>query len=180
MDFILAQVFGGIALILVSIGYFLKSKFKFLIIQVIANFFYASAFFVVGAYTGALIVTISIFRCLYIFFAEKHSFKYLYHFLSIFIALYIISTILLWSTPLDLMPLFTSIMFTIGYTIKNLQVMRYMLILPNAILVIYNILSTTYVSAILDALEVVVIIVAIIKFNLAKQTGKTNCLITKQ
>ena len=89
MNFILAQILGGIALILVCIGYFFKKKSHFLIIQTVANFFYASALYVVGAYVGAGLVVVSIFRCVYLFFAEKYSFKHTLHFLPIFILVYI-------------------------------------------------------------------------------------------
>ncbi len=41
MNFVLSQIMGGIALILVAIGYFFKNKVKFLFIQIIANIFYA-------------------------------------------------------------------------------------------------------------------------------------------
>ena len=160
---IIAQVLGGIALILVCIGYFVKTKSTFMIIQVVANFFYASAFFVVGAFVGAGLVMISLFRCIYLYFCEKYTFKYTLHFLTIFITLYIVTTILLWQSPFDLMPLSSSLLFTLGYTIQNLQTMRYVLIAPNAILVVYNIITTTYTSALLDFIEVVVIIVAIVK-----------------
>jgi len=109
---------------------------------------------------------ISLCRCIYIYFAEKNTFKYTMHLLPIFIVLYIITTIVFWNNFFDFMPLISSILFTIGYVIKDLQLMRYILIIPNAILVIYNILTTTYTSAVLDFLEVVVIVVAIIKFVL--------------
>ena len=164
MEFILAQVFGGIALLIICIGYFIKTKSTFLLTQVAGNFFYALAFLVVGAYVGFGLVMISLFRCIYIYFAEKYGFKYLMHFLSIFIVLYIVTTIIFWGTPFDLMPLVSSILFTIGYTIHNMQLMRYILIIPNTLLVIYNILTTTYTSSLLDFIEVVVIVVAIIKF----------------
>ena len=164
MEFILAQVFGGIALLIICIGYFVKTKSTFLLTQVAGNFFYALAFLVVGAYVGFWLVMISLSRCIYIYFAEKYSFKYLIHFLSVFIVLYIVTTIIFWGTPFDLMPLVSSILFTIGYTIHNMQLMRYILIIPNTLLVIYNILTTTYTSSLLDFIEVVVIVVAIIKF----------------
>ena len=165
MDFILAQIFGGIALILVCIGYFLKTKSPFMVMQIISNIFYASAFFVVGAYVGAGIVLISTFRCLYLYFAEKKNFKYTLHFLPVFIVLYIVTTILFWGGVYDFMPLVTSTMFTLAFTIKDLQKMRWVLIIPNSLLIVYNILKTTYMSAVLDFVEVVVIIIAIIKFS---------------
>ena len=176
LGFILAQIFGFVALILVCVGYFLKSKTSFLLLTVIANFFYALAFFVVGAFVGGALTFISIARCLYLYFAEKHNFKYKLHFLSIFIILYIASTIIFWESVLDIMALLSSSLFTLGYAIKNMQTMRYILIIPNTLLVIYNIIATTYTSALLDFIEIVVIIVAIIKF--IKHKKDTNLVIT--
>lgn len=175
MEFILAQILGGIALILVCIGYFLKTKSSLMIIQAVANLFYAGAFFAVGAYVGAGLVVISIFRCIYLYIAEKKNFKYTLHFLIIFIALYTSITIFFWKTPFDFMPLIGSIIFTFAFAIKNLQTMRYILILPNALLVIYNILTTTYTSALLDLIEIIVIIIAIVKFTYTnKRKTKTE------
>ena len=165
MEFILAQVLGAIALALVCIGYFLKNKSHFIIFQIISNFFYAAAFFVVEAYVGAILVLVSLFRCIYLYFAEKKEFKYTLHFLPIFIVLYITFTIIFWNNTFDLMPLAASILFTIGLAVKNTQTMRLILIVPNSLLVAYNILSTTYTSALLDFIEVLVIIAAIIRFH---------------
>lgn len=174
MDFILAQILGGIALILVCVGYFFKKKSHFLIIQTVANFFYAGAFYVVGAYVGAGLVVVSILRCIYLYFAEKKSFKYTLHFLPIFIVCYISITVIFWDSPWDFLPLITSTLFTIGFVIKNLQTMRYVLLIPNAILVLYNILKTTYTSAILDFIEFIVIMVVIVKHILKNRRTKND------
>ena len=164
MELIVAQILGGIALILVCISYFLKSKAGFLVLEAVADFFYASAFMVVGAYVGGIITIICVFRCIYIYFAEKNEFKYTIHFLFVFVVLYVVSTAVFWQGALDIIPLITGTIYTFAYAIKNLQVMRYVLIVPNILLIIYNIMSTTYVSAVLDFIEVVVLIIAIIKF----------------
>lgn len=163
MEFVVAQVLGLIALIVVCIGYFLKNKSHFLLAQVIANFFYAGAFLVVDAYVGTILVTISIFRCIYLYYAEKYDFKYKIHFIPVFLLLYLSMTIVFWNKPYDFLPLMSSTLFTIGYTLNNMQKMRYILIIPNSILVIYNILCTTYTSALLDFIEILVIIIAIVK-----------------
>lgn len=171
MEFILAQVFGGIALAIVCVGYFLKSKGSFMITQVIANVFYSLAFFVVGEFVGGSIVCVSIVRCVYIYISEKENFKYMLHFLPIFVVAYVALAIVFWQNAFDLMPLIASTIFTIGYILKDLQTMRIVLIFPNVILVAYNIFTTTYVSALLDFIEVIVIIVAILKFHIeAKKT----------
>ncbi len=174
MEFILAQVFGGIALVIVCVSYFLKSKGSFLVSQIISDVFYSLAFFVVGEFVGGSIVCVSILRCIYIYFAENKNFKYMHHLLPIFIAAYVVLTAVFWENAFDLMPLFSSILFTIGYVMKNLQAMRCLLIVPNVVLVVYNILSTTYVSAALDFVEVVVIICAILKFYFEEKKQKKN------
>lgn len=163
MEFVLAQIFGIVALVLICIGYFLKKKSNFLIIQVVANLFYAASFLMLDAKAAGIITLISLVRCIYIYFAEKYNFKYIYHFLSVFFVFYVLATIFFWSTPFDFVPLITSTLFTIGFALKNMQQMKYVLIIPNVMLVVYNILTKTYTNALLDLLETVVLVVAIIK-----------------
>lgn len=168
MGFIIAQISGIIALILVAISYFVKLKPTFLTLQMVADVFYAGSFFAVNAYVGGVVTTISIFRCIYIYCAEKTNFKYTVHFLLIFILMYIVSTIMFWQTPLDIIPLITGSMFTFCFAIKNLQIMRCVLIIPNILIMIYNFMSTTYASALLDLIELGVLVVSIIKFHRQK------------
>lgn len=165
MEFILAQVFGGIALILLCISYFVKKRSVFFIFQTIADIFYALAFLIVGAYVGAFVTFISVFRLLFIFFSEGKELKGEFFFLTIFVILNILISVSYYSSPYDFLPMLTSSIFTYSYAIKNMKVMRYVLLVPNSILIIYNILSTTYVSAILDFVEVMTIACAIIKFS---------------
>lgn len=55
MNFILAQVMGGIALVLVALSYFTKEKKKFFIIQIIiANIFYGASFIFNMALVGGI------------------------------------------------------------------------------------------------------------------------------
>ena len=174
LEFILAQVLGGIALILICTGYFMKKKAHLLVIHTIANFFYASAFIFVGGYVAWALTMVSVIRCIYLYIAEKKNFKYTMHFLPIFMALYMVLTIIFWKTPYDFMPLITSTLFTIGFAIKDLQTMRYIFIIPNVILVVYNILTTTYASALLDFIEAIVIVVAIIKYSRSSKSSKND------
>ena len=163
LGIILAQCFGAVALILVCISYFAKNKKKFHLLQIGGDLFYGLAFFVVNSYVAGAITMISAIRCVYLYFAEKHDYKYKNQWLLVFIICYIVMTIIFWQGWVDLIPLFTSIMFTIAYACKNLQTLRYLSILPNIVLVGFNIYSQTYVSAVLDLTETLIIVVAIIK-----------------
>ena len=168
MEFIIAQILGGIALVLICIGYFVKQKPLFLLLQIIGNIFYGGAFLILNSLSAGIITLISTIRCIYIFVAEKYNLKHTFGFLFIFFAAYITVGILFWKNWFDFIPIITAILFTIGYYIKDMDLMRYILLIPNALLVFYCIMSKTYTSAILDFIEFSVIIVAIIKFKTEK------------
>lgn len=176
--FILSQISGIIALILVCISYFCRNKGHFLIIQTIANLFYGTSFLLLEHYVAGIITMISIFRCIYIYIAQKYNFKYTEHCLLVFILGYIATGITFFDSYLDIIPIMTAIMFTIAFVIKNMQVVRYICIVPNALLMIYSIICTTYSNAVLDFLEVVVLVVSIIKFSLEKKSipNSTNVI----
>ena len=72
VQFIISQIFGGIALILVCISYFL-SKNKFLFFQIVANLFYGAAFLVSLSLVAGINTIISILRCLLILYYEKQN-----------------------------------------------------------------------------------------------------------
>ena len=165
MDFYFAQAMGLIALIVVSIGYFLKDLSKFLVTQAIVNFFYAIAFLIVQTYVGATIFFISFARCLYLVIAEKKEFKYTNHCLFVFILLYIVATIVFWSGWIDIFPLVACSIFTFGFAIKQLEFGRIIFIIANLILMAYNIISQTYISAISSIVEAVVVFLSIFKLR---------------
>ena len=64
-------------------------------------------------------------------------------------------------------------MFTFGFYIKNIQIMRYFLCIPNALLIIYAILLNNYVSILLSIIELTVLIIAIIKYYLQNAKNQT-------
>ena len=72
-------------------------------------------------------------------------------------------TIAFWCSWTEIIPLITSILFSIAYAIKDLQKLRYVSLNPNIILVCFNIYSFTFVSSLLDFIEVLIIITAIVK-----------------
>lgn len=161
-DFIIAQVLGAIALVIVMLSYFRKEKTTFLAFQLFANIFYASAFCVLLEWAAGVVTFISALRCITFYYCQKKNFKYTYIFLILFIIMYIVATIIFFSDWFDLIPLIASIIFTIVFFIKDLKLTRYLTIPPNAIWVVYNIVVLAYTSALLDFLEIIATIIAII------------------
>ena len=164
--FVISQIFCSIALLFVCLGYFTKDKTKFFIFQIIANPFYGLSYIFLGSYVAGILSIISTLRCVYLFFCEKYNFKYTLVFLFIFVFAYIAVDIVFWKSAYDIIPLLTSIMFTFGFYIKNIQIMRYFLCIPNALLIVYAAILNNYVSILLSTIELTVLIVAIIKYHI--------------
>lgn len=179
-NFILTQILGGVALILVCFSYFVKNKKYFLLIQVFANIFYAGAFlfqnlFVAGFNTIVSIVRTAIF---YLYFKSDKNNIPIYVPL-IFTGIYILNFIVFYTSMLDITALFTSIVFTFALYIKNMQTTRCVSLLPNIVLCVYNFVNKCYSSSVLDLIESVVIIVSIIYYHIKSKKVTESTSITK-
>lgn len=179
-NFILTQILGGIALILVCFSYFVKNKKYFLLIQVFANIFYAGAFlfqnlFVAGFNTIVSIVRTAIF---YLYFKSDKNNIPIYVPL-IFTGIYILNFFVFYTSMLDITALFTSIVFTFALYIKNMQTTRCVSLLPNIVLCVYNFVNKCYSSSVLDLIESVVIIVSIIYYHIKSKKVTESTSITK-
>ncbi len=177
-NFILTQILGGVALILVCFSYFVKNKKYFLLIQVFANIFYAGAFlfqnlFVAGFNTIVSTVRTAVF---YLYFKSDKNNIPIYVPL-IFTGIYILNFIVFYTSMLDITALFTSIVFTFAFYIKNMQTTRCVSLLPNIMLCVYNFVNRCYSSSALDFIESVVIIVSIIYYHIkSKKVSESTCI----
>ena len=179
MNYILSQISGYIALIFISISYFCRKKSKFMLFQIIADIFYAGSYLFVNLYVAGLITIVSTIRCIVFYFCEKKEYKHTLSILPIFIVGYIIVAIIFWTELSDIVPLITATFYTFAYVLKNVQIIRYITLIPNTMLIIYNIIFRTYSNAVLDILETFVVIASIITFhkirkNELKQLENTN------
>lgn len=169
MNFILSQIFGGVALVLSIISYFFKFKKSFLFIQIIANVFYGFSFAVNFALVAGINTFIYIFKVIILYIYERKEKNPPIYLIFIFTALYILVGIIFFNSYLDILVMITPIMFTIAFYMKNMQTVRYFMLLPNAILVLYAIICQIYTTALLDLLDFTVIIISIIKFHINKK-----------
>lgn len=176
MNFILAQIFGGIALILVVISYFINNKKKFLLLQIIANLFYGLSFAVNSALVAGLNTFISILRVLVLYLYEKKHKEPPIYLILIFSVGYIIIGIIFFKNYYDIIVIITPILFTIAMWVKNMQLVRYLMLFPNAILVFYAILNQVYTTALLDFIEIITIIVALITYYINKKKEREYLL----
>ena len=172
MEFILAQIFGGIALLLVVVSYFWKDKKVFLMLQVVANIFYGLSFVFSSALVFGINSFISIVRVIVLYVYEKKNMPPPIYLVIPFVLSYLTVGIIFYQQPIDIIGIFTPMLFTIAMWMKNMQLVRYLMLLPNALLVLSALLYSAYTTALLDAVEIAAIVVAIITFHLKKHNTK--------
>lgn len=172
-----SQSFGIIALILVCISYQFNNRAKFLALQILANIFYSASFLALNVLVGGFNTIISLIRVAILFLFERKNKvppKFLY---IIFFCLYIISGIVCFQSPLDIISVISFEIFNIAMFVRNIYITRILMILPNFMIAIYNLLNMTYTNALLDFIEIIVLIYAILKFARKNKIKKTKYLI---
>lgn len=175
-SFWIAQVLGLIALVLVCLSYNFNTKRLFFFYQILANIFYASSFLALGVIIGGANTIVSILRVSVLFYLEKKN-KSPSKLLYIFFALaYLTLGIVFFETPLDLLAIVSYEIFNLAMFTKNMRLVRILMVAPNLMIAIYNILCMTYTNAILDFIEISVLCFSIYRFR-SKEIDKIKYLL---
>lgn len=175
----LSFVLSTIALVLYSCSYFFNSKKFYLIFQLSGNCFLSASYLLIGAYFTMIAVLLGIARGLICYIYEKKDKKVPIYFiiglcLVTILSYVIINTVILSQASVwDFLYLFASCMYAVTFAIRNIRVMRYVVIIPHTSAIVYNLLINAPISsAISYTVELVVTVVAIVKFEVAKAKGR--------
>ncbi len=171
MQFIISQILGGIALILVGISYFCNKK-TFLLLHTFANIFYGAGFVVSLSFVAGINTFISTLRTIVFFFYERKGKNIPYYYILIFSIMYILVGALLYKSPWDILTTISPIMFTAAMTLRKMITVNFVMLLPNLMLFTFCICNAFYTSCILDAIESIIIIVAIVTYFVRKYREK--------
>ena len=165
ISFIISQILGGIALILVCISYFFNKK-TFLVFQILSNIFYGAGFVVSSALVTGINVFISTILVIISFVYEEKNKKVPLYYIFIFSVLYIAVGIIFFNDFWDIITIISSIIFTVAVTVENMLTVKYMMMAQNILLMIFGIFNGFYTSAVMDASEMFIIIVSIIEHHI--------------
>jgi len=170
-----------ISLALYCGSYFFNNKKKYLILQLIGNVFLSFSYFFMGAYFTMVSVAIGIGRGLICYTYEKNNKKVPLYviaglcFVTVLSYIIINYVILLGeSSPWDILYMFASCMYAVTFAMRNIKLMRYVILIPHMSAVSYNLLVNAPISsAISYGIEFIITVVAIIKFYIQeKRTSK--------
>jgi len=165
-----------IALVLYSLSYFFNSKRNYLMMQLSGNVFLSFSYLLIGSYFTMVAVLLGIARGMICYIYEKKDKKVpIYYIVGLCLASilsYIIINYVVLSSQAsvwDSLYLFASCMYAVTFAIRNLRVMRYVVLIPHASAVAYNLLIHAPISsAISYGIELAVTVVAIIKYDVIK------------
>lgn len=176
MDNTLSFAMSTVALILYSCSYFFNDKRNYLILQVLGNIFLSISYLLMGAYFTMISVGIGIGRGLICYRYEKLDKRVpLFVILALCgatILTYVMINFVVLSTasPWDVLYLIASCMYAISFAIRNIKLMRYVVLIPHASAILYNLLVGAPISsAISYGIEFVITVVAIIKFHIQEK-----------
>ena len=172
-----SYVMSTIALVLYCTSYFFDNKKKYLIFQLTGNVFLSFSYLFMGAYFTMVSVFVGIGRGLICYAYEKINKKVplyvivglcLINVLSYIVINYIILSGT--SSPWDILYMIASCMYAITFAMRNIKLMRYVVLIPHASAVSYNLLARAPISsAISYGIEFVITVVAIIKFRIQEK-----------
>ena len=175
-----AFILSTISLVLYCGSYFFDSKKKYLILQLIGNVFLSCSYLFMGAYFTMVSVAIGIGRGLICYTFEKNNKKVPLYiiiglcFVTVLSYIIINYVILLGeSSPWDILYMVASCMYAVTFAMRNIKLMRYVILIPHMSAVLYNLLVNAPISsAISYGIEFIITVVAIVKFHI--QEKRTN------
>ena len=166
-----------IALALYCGSYFFNNKKNYLILQLTGNVFLSFSYFFMGAYFTMVSVAVGIARGLICYTYEKNNKKVPLYTIAGLCLVTVLNYILInyvilsgVSSPWDILYMFASCMYAVTFAIRNIKLMRYLVLIPHLSAVAYNVLVNAPVSsAISYGIEFIITVVAIIKFKIQEK-----------
>ena len=169
----LSFVMSTIALILYSSSYFFNNKRNYLILQLSGNIFLSCSYLLIGSYFTMVALMLGIARGLICYVYEKKDKRVpIYYIIGLCLATVlsyiVINYVVLRSqaSAWDVLYLFAACMYAVTFAIRNIRVMRFLVLIPHISSVAYNLLINAPISsAISYGIELTVTVVAIIKYD---------------
>lgn len=174
---ILSYIMSAIALALYCGSYFFNNKKKYLILQLTGNVFLSCSYLFMGAYFTMVSVAVGIARGLICYTHEKNNKKVpVYMIIGLCLATvssYIIINYFILSgtaSNWDVLYMFASCMYAITFAMRNITLMRYVVLIPHLSAIFYNLLAKAPISsAISYGIEFIITVVAIVKFRIQEK-----------
>lgn len=177
---LLGMLMSFIAMAFVMISYFVKNKRMYLVFQTACIVFLVLSYLVIGQFFAMIGLAISLIRA-FVFFVYENNDKRAPVWISVVISLatcvaYVIINLIILKTasPVDLLLLCSSIMYAFIFRIRNLELVRYTMLIPTVLSVAYNALISAPIFLVLSyGFEGLANIVSIFRYHIIPRYKKS-------
>ena len=159
--FVASQILAVFAGVVFALSYFAKKKNILLILSILNNIFFGTHYLLLGGFTAAYVIYLTIAFLIGIYFLEKfnkENFNFIVASLSSIFA--IVITILTWQgANLSILPLIAILFVYVGCTFKNVHVVKIFNLLSTITTTINLIMMKSYFGI---AQNVIILILAVV------------------
>ncbi|MBQ4517074.1 MAG: YgjV family protein [Clostridia bacterium] len=170
MDYIelIGQGIGIVAFCLAVWSFQQNEHKKIVLFQLLANLCFATNYFMIGAYTGALLNTIGLARSIVFIFKDKKwaASNWWLVFFSLVCAAVGIYT---WEGPLTLLPMSAMILTTIAFGINNPKITRLLSFPSSPLWLVYNVVKLSWGGVLTECFNMGSIIIGMLRFDRSKK-----------
>ena len=150
MSVVIGNIISLLASVLMTYSGYIKSKGKFLIVQIVQMSLSALSNFILGGTTGTIINLVNIIRNVLCYKNKLNKYSIILILtLSISLSLYFNNL-----SCIGLLPLLSTILYTTLMNIKDIKKFKYLTITTMLLWLIYDISILNYVSALFDLLTI--------------------------
>lgn len=156
--FILIQILGFMAWILLILSYYRKDTNKILVFQIVSTILFCIHYYLLGAYSGLLICALEVIRDSTYYFTDKDNYIFIGS-----IIVYIICSIVTFTSVIDLFPYLASLIDGFFLT-KKRRIVVFGAIITYTLWLIYDVYARSYSGAITDGI-IILSNLSILLFN---------------
>ncbi len=167
MAVIIAQVLSFFGAGLNALSFQQKTRKNIITVQICAAITFIIHYILLGAYTGAALNGISLFRSI-VFVNNDKKWAKNPMWLIFFVVLNIVSSILTWSDWSSILPAIAMSLTTVSYWLKNEKYIRIVTFPSSPCWLVYNIITGSIGGIVTEILVMSSILIAIVRYDILK------------
>ncbi|MCI7002884.1 MAG: YgjV family protein [Clostridia bacterium] len=174
VNFVIAQLLGLASALILCSSYIVKNKKTFLLLGIFGDIVYGLSFVFVNSLGTGIITLLSCLQSTSFYFFEKKNKVMPKLIAGIFAISFVVIGAKTASTYWDIIPIVIYVWYTFVLYVKDVEKIRKLYFIPNAILIAYDIVVTAYASAFEDGFEATFLAILIVKDYVKSSRLKIN------
>ena len=167
----MAQFIGIIAFCLAVWSFQQNEHKKIVLLQLVANLCFALHFYLIGAYTGALLNLIGAVRSV-VFVCKDKKWASSNWWLVFFSFICIAAGIYTWKNAASVLPIIAMVLTTVAFGIPNPKLTRLVAFPSSPLWLIYNVLSQSWGGVATEVFNMLSILIGMLRFGRRKKVTK--------